>query len=79
MQQCDVLRALYGLTQSEMGLVEQLLLGRSLKEASERLHIVPETARSYLKAIFAKTDTHRQGELIRVPYDGAADFARTDY
>jgi DNA-binding CsgD family transcriptional regulator len=59
-----MLKGIYSLTNSEIGLVEQLALGLSLRESSERLGIVPETARSYLKAIFAKTDTHRQGELI---------------
>jgi DNA-binding CsgD family transcriptional regulator len=60
----DVLKALYRLTNAEVRLVEELVQGRSLKEASERLKIAQETARSYLKGVFFKTGAHRQGELI---------------
>ncbi len=38
--------------------------GVSPEQAGEELGIARETARNQLKAIFAKTATHRQGELI---------------
>ncbi|PLP97889.1 helix-turn-helix transcriptional regulator [Cupriavidus pauculus] len=52
------------LTPRERDLVAQLLEGRSLDEAGRHLNISKETARTYLRRVFAKTDTHRQGELI---------------
>jgi DNA-binding CsgD family transcriptional regulator/PAS domain-containing protein len=60
----EALRELYGVTASEFRLIEQLVRGLSLQQSAKRLGIAVETARSYLKAIFAKTQTHRQGELI---------------
>jgi DNA-binding CsgD family transcriptional regulator len=39
-------------------------------EAGERLGLRRETVRSRLKAIFEKTNTHRQGELVRLVLTG---------
>lgn len=38
--------------------------GTSLESAAEKLNISRETARTELKFVFAKTDTHRQSELV---------------
>jgi DNA-binding CsgD family transcriptional regulator len=38
--------------------------GLSLEDAAEKLGIAKATARNHLSATFAKTATHRQGELI---------------
>ena len=54
----------FGLTQSEMKLAERLLAGRSLKQCAAELSIAYETARTTLKAIFQKTGTRRQAELV---------------
>ncbi|WP_137935229.1 helix-turn-helix transcriptional regulator [Mesorhizobium comanense] len=54
----------FGLTPAEQRLCEALLLGHSTKEAADMLGIASETARQRLKAIFQKTDTRRQSELI---------------
>jgi len=35
-----------------------------LREAAERQGIGYATARGYLKALFRKTDTHRQGQMV---------------
>jgi DNA-binding CsgD family transcriptional regulator len=56
----------YGLTPAEKRLMCELLAGRSLKEAAERLEITPVTARNRLAHIMAKTDTHRQSELLQL-------------
>jgi DNA-binding CsgD family transcriptional regulator len=40
------------------------LRGKSIEEAAEQLFISPHTARTHLKRIFMKTDTHRQTELV---------------
>jgi DNA-binding CsgD family transcriptional regulator len=38
--------------------------GISVYKAAEALEISRETARNQLKAVYAKTATHRQGELV---------------
>jgi DNA-binding CsgD family transcriptional regulator len=60
----DHLAAGFGLTPAEVKLCKELESGASLFEAADALGIVRETARHRLKSIFAKTDTHRQSELM---------------
>lgn len=55
---------LYGLTRGEAALAVLLVRGKSIEEAAEELFISPHTARTHLKRIFMKTDTHRQTELV---------------
>jgi DNA-binding CsgD family transcriptional regulator/PAS domain-containing protein len=62
----DALRALYGLTPSEERLALRLASGEKLAEAAATLHIRPSTARSLLRSVFGKTDTHRQSDLVRL-------------
>jgi len=38
--------------------------GMSLEDAAEKLTIARQTARTQLKAIFMKTGTHRQSQLV---------------
>lgn len=56
--------ARYRLTQAEVRLAEQLRTGRSLATVATSLGISYETARTHLRAVFAKTGTHRQAELV---------------
>ncbi len=56
----------YGLTPSEKRLVQQLVSGRSLKEAADSLKITRATSRNKLARIMTKTDTHRQSELLQL-------------
>ncbi len=56
--------SLYGLTRGEAGLAAKLIEGKSLEEAASELFISPHTARTHLKRIFMKTDTHRQPEFV---------------
>ncbi|RYD25672.1 MAG: PAS domain-containing protein, partial [Lysobacteraceae bacterium] len=56
----------YHLSPAETRLACLLAQGQSLAEAAERLHLQEQTARSYLKQIFWKTNTNRQVELVRV-------------
>jgi DNA-binding CsgD family transcriptional regulator len=60
----DILSRLYGLTRGEAALAASLVRGKSIEEAAEELFISPHTARTHLKRIFMKTDTHRQTELV---------------
>jgi DNA-binding CsgD family transcriptional regulator len=55
---------LYGLTRGEAALAVLLVRGKSIEEAAAELFISPHTARTHLKRIFMKTDTHRQTELV---------------
>lgn len=68
----DLLGEPYQLTQREADLTALLVGGLSLSEAAGRLGIQKETARAYLKRIFAKTGTHRQAELVAVLSQKAA-------
>lgn len=61
-----MLRELYGLSPSEIRLATLLTTGIGLPEASARLAIRHETARSQLKAIFNKTETGTQASLARL-------------
>jgi DNA-binding CsgD family transcriptional regulator len=60
----SVLCKLYGLTRGEAALAIHLLQGKSVEEAAAELFISLHTARTHLKRIFMKTDTHRQTELV---------------
>jgi len=60
----DMLTVAFGLSRAEAKLAAMIAKGHSLEEAAEQLSIARETARNQLKAIFAKTNTHRQSELV---------------
>jgi DNA-binding CsgD family transcriptional regulator/PAS domain-containing protein len=60
----EALRAAFGLTPAEARLACHLAAGESLEAAAEALAIAKNTARIQLRAVFAKTGTARQGELI---------------
>lgn len=59
----DTLRSLFGLTAAEARLALLLAGGDSLTSAARTLGISPNTAKTQLRAIFAKTDTRRQAQL----------------
>jgi DNA-binding CsgD family transcriptional regulator/PAS domain-containing protein len=73
----QVLREMFGLTESETRLTTLLLADASLKEAADRLGITHSTARGVLKNIFAKTGTSRQAELVRLLLRGPMGQLRT--
>jgi DNA-binding CsgD family transcriptional regulator len=62
----NVLRRLYGLTPAEIRLTDQVASGKDLQSAAEELGISYKTARTQLAAIFRKTSTSRQGELVKL-------------
>jgi DNA-binding CsgD family transcriptional regulator/histidinol phosphatase-like PHP family hydrolase len=62
----DVLRTLFGLTPAEARLALSVLEGNSLSEAAELNRVSRETVKSQMSAVFAKTGTRRQGELVRL-------------
>jgi DNA-binding CsgD family transcriptional regulator len=60
------LRASFGLTAAEARLAMRIATGASLESIADEIGVAQDTARNQLKAIFAKTDTHRQAELVAV-------------
>lgn len=73
------LTADYGLTPAERRLVAQLATGASLDQAAATVGIRPQTARTYLKHVYAKLGVQRQSELVawvharRQPFAGDGD------
>lgn len=60
----SVLRTAFGLTSAEARLAKSLAEGNDLQAVCGILGIATETARTQLKAVFGKTQTHRQSELV---------------
>jgi DNA-binding CsgD family transcriptional regulator len=58
------LSPLFDLTPAEILFCKRLFLGESVASVAEHLGITVETARTRLKAIFQKTGTSRQGQLM---------------
>ncbi len=69
------LRDRFQLTPAEAALAVQLAQGASLLDAARTLDIAHNTARAHLRAIFAKTGAHRQGQLVHLLQTTAAGFA----
>jgi DNA-binding CsgD family transcriptional regulator len=70
----EVLQSLYELTPAESELLGMLADGKSLTDAADTRGVTLNTVRSQLKQVFAKTDTNRQAQLIRLVLTGASEF-----
>lgn len=62
----EAVRRLFSFTPAEAGLAMILAEGHTLDEAATQLNISRNTARTHLKAMFSKTGTTRQVDLIRM-------------
>lgn len=62
----DRLRQLYGLTPAEARIAVELSLGYDPKRIAERLSLSIHTVRVHVARIFAKTETSRQADLVRL-------------
>jgi DNA-binding CsgD family transcriptional regulator len=60
----ELLEKVFGLTPAEARLASIVAEGVGPEQVAEELRISRETARNQLKAVFAKTATHRQSELV---------------
>jgi len=65
----------HSLTPAETRLLETLVEGCSLREASELLERTYNTVRSQLKNIFLKTNTNSQSQLISIVHKGSGNMA----
>jgi DNA-binding CsgD family transcriptional regulator len=70
----EVLEQLYSLTPAEAELVRMLSEGLSLDEVATARGVTMNTVRSQLKQVFSKTDTKRQGELVRLVLTGVSSL-----
>jgi len=59
-----ILAKTYRLTPTETRIVEALSSGISVQDIAANTGVKAETIRTQLKAIFSKTDTHRQSQLV---------------
>jgi DNA-binding CsgD family transcriptional regulator len=62
----QALRELYRLTEAETEVLEALAAGKSVEEIAEQRGNAPATVRTQLKALYRKTHTSRQAELLRL-------------
>jgi DNA-binding CsgD family transcriptional regulator len=62
----DLLRSIYCLSEKEARLAVQIAEGQQLSVAARDVGVTYETARSYLKEVFAKLGVSRQAELASV-------------
>jgi len=63
---------IHGFTQMEAEVASRIAAGMRLSDIGEELGISIHTVRGHLKQLFAKTDTHRQVDLVRVILAGPA-------
>jgi DNA-binding CsgD family transcriptional regulator len=60
----SAIRGLFDLTPREAAVAAALARGQDVAAAARHLGIAPGTTRNHLKAVFLKTGTRRQGELV---------------
>ena len=56
----------FGLSPAQARMSSLIVTGHSIASAARELHVSENTARSHLKQIFQKTDTHSQMELVHL-------------
>ena len=64
-----MLQRLYNLTACEAQVALRISRGLPLKQIADEVAVSYQTVRTHLQHVFDKTDTHRQGELIRLLLD----------
>jgi DNA-binding CsgD family transcriptional regulator len=60
----DILEQVFGLTKSEARVASRLMCGESPHTIAEATGVAVGTVRAQMKSVFAKTQTHRQAELV---------------
>lgn len=64
MTDTELIAELYGLSKAEAKVAERVAQGLTPEMIAGQLAVATATVRNQLKAVFTKTGTHRQGELI---------------
>lgn len=72
------LQKLFDLSPAEARLAQLLAEGQSTEEAAMNLGVSRNTIRTQLQAIFAKTNSNRQGDLVRLLLSSAATLTQRD-
>lgn len=72
----EALRTLYGLTPTETEIALELAKGRSLDAIADEKGVTKATVRTQLKAVFHKTGTHRQNQLVNLLLTDPAALVR---
>lgn len=62
----EIVQEAFGLTTAEVEIVRGITLGLPVKDIAEARGRSPETVRTQIRSILAKSETHGQSELIRV-------------
>jgi DNA-binding CsgD family transcriptional regulator/PAS domain-containing protein len=62
----EAIGLLYGLTAAERNVLEQVAAGHTPQETADRLGVSVNTIKTHLQKIFAKTNTARQADLVRL-------------
>ncbi len=62
----EMIRTMFGLTPAEAELLLALSHGQTPKQYSDEHHVTVNTARTHLKSLFAKTQTAKQSDLVRL-------------
>lgn len=62
----DALAELYGLTTAEQKILELVAEGAAPQDAADRLNVSLATVKTHLQHVFAKTNTGRQADLVRL-------------
>lgn len=73
----DQLRGAFSLTPAETRVAVLLATGAGPGTIADSLHLSKETVRAHMKMIFAKTGTHRQGELVALTANMAGSLPMT--
>lgn len=62
----ELLQRMFGLTPKEALFLHYLTRGLEVAEAADQMGVTQNTARTHLKSLFAKTDTSRQADLVKL-------------
>jgi len=62
----EALAELYGLTSAERKVLELVAEGVSPQDAADKLSVSLATIKTHLQHVFAKTNTGRQADLVRL-------------
>jgi DNA-binding CsgD family transcriptional regulator len=63
---CEGCLRFYGMTPTETRLAAMIISGLPLLQAARELNVSRNTARTHMKRIYAKTETHSQAALVRL-------------